>query len=146
MLLIKEIPSKDTVAIRSEILRPGQELSNCIYPMDDDIDSFHLGVFLRDKQIGIVSFYKEIHPDLEGKMQFRFRGMAVLNEFRGKGYATSLLMFAFNKVKDLQGELVWCNARSNATRLYEKLNMKICSEEFDIPGIGPHFLMKKAIS
>ena len=142
MLLIKEISSKDTVALRSEILRPGQDIKNCIYPNDDNEDSFHLAAYLETKQIAIVSFYKEIHPDLNGKLQYRFRGMATINEYRKKGHASSLLHFAFQKIKQLNGDQIWCNARVNAITLYKNIGMKVSSEEFDIPGIGPHLLMK----
>lgn len=142
MLLIKEISSEDTVPLRSKILRPGQDIKNCIYPNDGDKDAFHLGAFIETKQIAIVSFYKENHPDLTGKIQYRFRGMATLNEYRKKGYASSLLRFAFQKIKLMNGDQVWCNARINAITLYENMGMKVSSEEFDIPGIGPHLVMK----
>ena len=146
MLLIKEITSKDTTPIRSEILRPGQDLSTCIYPSDDDPGAFHLGAFLDGNQVAIVSFYKENNPQLSGKDQYRFRGMATLDKYRNKGYAGSLLVYAFEKIKHLDGDQIWCNARMNAIALYKKMGMEVSSEEFDIPGIGPHLLMKIDLS
>ncbi len=143
MIEIREIKSKDTIPIRSEILRPGQNLDTCIYPHDDDCTSFHLAAFSSGEQTSIASFYLEIHPDLEGSIQYRFRGMATKVAYRNQGLAGALLTYAFEKIKALDCNVVWCNARVNAIQLYMKMGMEICSDEFDIPGIGPHFLMKK---
>lgn len=144
MLKIREISAKETTPIRSVVLRPGQPLSACIYPHDEDEDTFHMGAYVNDEQACIASFYKEKHPDIEADIQYRFRGMATLEKFRRKGIASALLKKAFERIKKDGAEMVWCNARLNALDLYLNLGMEIASEEFDIPGIGPHYLMKKA--
>lgn len=146
MVEIRQILSSETVPIRSIVLRPGQEISACIYPHDEDESTFHLGAFDKNKLVSIVSFYKEEHPELTESEQYRFRGMATLSDYRGKGIASSLLVESFIKLKELNISLVWCNARVSALSLYEKLGMKIASDEFDIPGIGPHYLMKKYLN
>ena len=145
MILIKEIPSKDTLSIRSKILRPGQDLSTCIYPSDDDVDTFHLAAYVDNEKASIVSFYKEKNTAITSDAQYRFRGMATLENFRNIGLASDLLSFAFDKLVKLNIDDIWCNARINALELYRKKGMEICSEEFDIPGIGPHYLMKKSL-
>ena len=71
--------------------------------------------------------------------------MATLEKFRRQGIASALLREAFEKIKKEGAEMVWCNAREIALDLYLNLGMEIASEEFDIPGIGPHYLMKKAL-
>ena len=139
---IKDIPSKDTISIRSKVLRPGQDISNCIYPHDDDESTFHLASIVDNKEACIVSFYMENNPELKGNDQYRFRGMATLEEFRKQGHASALLKHAFSLLKNKKIDQVWCNARINALDLYINLGMEICSEEFDIPGIGPHLLLK----
>lgn len=142
MVEIKEIPAAKTRTIRSEILRPGQDLSTCIYPHDEDKSTFHLAAYFESNQACIVSFYRESNPLFSENFQYRFRGMATLEKYRNKGLASSLLQFAFKRLKEKNVDLVWCNARINAINLYLKLNMEICSEEFEIPGIGPHLLLK----
>ena len=143
MIEIREIAAKETIAIRSEILRPGQSLDQCIYPHDDDQTSFHLSAYSQGKQASIASFYLEKHPELKGDIQYRFRGMATKVVYRNQGLAGALLTQAFEKLKANHCDVVWCNARVNAIQLYKKMGMEVCSDEFDIPGIGPHFLMKK---
>ena len=142
MIEIKEIASKETISIRSKILRPGQDLSNCIYPLDDDASTFHLAAYVDGEKACIVSFYAEKNPSFSSVKQYRFRGMATLEKYRNMGLASALLKFAFEKLEGLDIDLSWCNARINALGLYQNLGMKICSEEFDIPGIGPHLLLK----
>jgi GNAT superfamily N-acetyltransferase len=142
MMEVKEINAAQTTSIRSEILRPGQDISNCIYPHDEDKTTFHIAAFEDDVQASIVSFYLEKNPLFTEETQYRFRGMATLEKYRNKGLASAILHYAFNKLRSQNVDLVWCNARTNALVLYQKLNMEICSEEFDIPGIGPHLLLK----
>jgi predicted GNAT family N-acyltransferase len=40
---------------------------------------------------------------------------------------------------------VWCNARTPALRLYERAGFERESGEFEIPGIGPHFVMARRV-
>lgn len=142
MVEIREITSEETTAIRSKILRPGQDIRSCIYPHDNEQSTFHLSAYVNGKQASIVSFYKESNPEFTAENQYRFRGMATLDEYRNMGFASALLGFAFTKLKELNVDLTWCNARINALVLYKKLGMEICSEEFDIPGIGAHLILK----
>ncbi len=41
---------------------------------------------------------------------------------------------------------MWCNARSGARTFYERAGFCVEGEEFEIAGIGPHFLMAKPLS
>jgi ribosomal protein S18 acetylase RimI-like enzyme len=38
---------------------------------------------------------------------------------------------------------VWCNARTPARSLYERAGFCVVSEEFELPDIGPHFVMER---
>lgn len=57
---IKIIPHKETISLRKKILRPNQSVQECLYPGDDNAQTFHLGMF-RENEIllGIASFYLE---------------------------------------------------------------------------------------
>ena len=41
--------------------------------------------------------------------------------------------------------LAWCNARTSACAYYEKLGFTPRGGEFEIEGIGPHFVMVRAV-
>lgn len=36
---------------------------------------------------------------------------------------------------------IWCNARRSAVAFYEAAGFVVCSDEFEITGIGPHYVM-----
>ena len=81
----------------------------------------------------------------EAKKPYRFRGMATHPDARKKGFASAMLKRSFEVLKQKGSDLVWCNARVVAVSLYEALGMKIASDEFDIPNIGPHYVMMKEL-
>ncbi len=39
---------------------------------------------------------------------------------------------------------IWCNARTPARSFYERAGLNVVSEVFEVPGIGPHFVMELA--
>ncbi len=143
---IIQINSKETLEIRSKVLRPNLPISTCEFLGDDDEKTFHLGGYLDDKLIGVASFYSEDHDEVERYQNpYRLRGMATLDEYRGRGVGKNLLNEAFLVIKERQGGVLWCNARTNAIGFYEKLGFSVVGEEFEIEGVGPHFVMVRGL-
>lgn len=138
---IKEIPSKDLIYIRQATLRQGQPIEKCIYPGDDDPDNFHLGLFIEDELCGIASFYLENNNHFSTQTQYRLRGMATVDKIRGQGYGKKILNHGISTLKEKGANTLWCNARTSALDFYKKLSLKAIGPEFDIPDIGPHFVM-----
>ena len=138
---IKSIKAAETMGIRHRILRAGQPIEHCIYPHDNNEDTFHLGVFEKNNLISIGSFYSEKQSDLPYATQCRFRGIATLPEYRNRGLATAIIEFAIDRLKTAGVEAIWCNARTSALGLYKKLGFDAVSDEFEIEGIGPHLVM-----
>ena len=95
--------------------------------------------------IAIASFHPEKHAGLKGWKQFRLRGMATHPDHVGKGIGKALLTFAMDHLKAQHADLLWCNARVLAVPFYEKLGFIREGPEFDIPGIGGHFLMHRKV-
>ena len=148
-LSIHSVSAANTRPLRHAILRPNQPIDACVYPGDDAPDSFHLGI--RDERsnlIAVASFYREPTPDDPGtNPQLRIRGMAVLPEHRGKGLGRSLVDAGLAIARDQSPPptLVWCNARTTAAGYYAKLGFAPRGDEFEIEGIGPHFVMVRPI-
>ncbi len=140
-MVVKFIRTADTYPLRLKVLRPGGTLEDCDFPNDRLEGSFHLGTHAGDERISVASFYPEKHPALNGWKQFRLRGMATDPAFQGKGAGKRLMQFAVDHLKDLRVDVIWCNARTAAVPFYEKLGFVTKGDEFQIPGIGPHFLM-----
>ncbi len=145
--MITSLKPSDTRPLRHAILRPNQPIDACVYPGDDAPDSFHLGI--RDEAvhgasdlIAVASFYREPLPDdPAGGPQLRIRGMAVLPEHHGRGFGSKLLQACMAYAAAHGGKALWCNARVMARPFYELRGLSIDGEEFDIPGIGPHYRM-----
>lgn len=140
---VKQIDAKDTYDLRLKILRPNATIEQCQYPGDTDDLTFHLGAFKDDKLVSVASFYMDNHPTIEADYQFRLRGMATLDDFRGEGMSSSLLRTAFPLIKKNHVNTIWCNARTSAIGFYKKVGFEQIGGEFDIEGIGPHVLMVK---
>lgn len=142
---VKQIEAKDTYQIRNHILRKGLPIESCYFEGDSDENTFHLGAFVDDKLASVASFYFKNNPNFEEEYQFQLRGMATLEEYQGQGLSSALLKTAFPLIQKNHVKLLWCNARKNATGFYKKVGFEVCSDEFHIDGVGPHYLMKITI-
>ena len=138
---VLRIKAIDTHPIRHRMLRPHGTIEDCIFKGDTDELTFHLGAFVDKKLVSVASFYFERNPVFPDPYQFRLRGMATLPEYQGQGLSSALLRTAFPLIKQNQCTLLWCNARKAALGFYTKVGFQPYDEEFDIPQIGPHFLM-----
>ena len=139
MIEIKRLNVAETYNIRKEILRKNIDLTYT-FTGDLDKDTFHLGLFLNNQLIGIVSFMKFMYSDIKGS-QYQLRGMATLHEFQGRGYGNKLIQFGLDILKEKQIDYIWCNARITAIHFYQKSGFQIIGKQFEIPKIGGHFVM-----
>jgi ribosomal protein S18 acetylase RimI-like enzyme len=76
-----------------------------------------------------------------GPGAWRVRGMATDPQHRGQGAGAQILDRLVEHAIQQGATRVWCNARTPALGLYERAGFEPESEEFEIPGIGPHFVM-----
>ncbi|MBA2173275.1 GNAT family N-acetyltransferase [Halobacillus locisalis] len=137
---VKRIKAKDTISLRHTILRPNQTREACYYPNDSHQASFHLGVYDQDELISIGSFYRETHTEVPRGVQYRLRGMATKPEDQGKGAGTMVIHKALDRLRSLNVDYLWCNARTSAQGYYDQLGFIKAGEVFDIPPIGPHII------
>ena len=138
--MIKFIGSYDTLALRSPVLREGADPELCRFDGDDDELSFHLGYFKDDTLVCVASFHQQGREGFSG-IGYQLRGMATLPAFQGMGIGNQLVNFSIVYLRGLKSNYLWCNARKVAFRFYTGLGFEFISEEFDIPGIGPHKAM-----
>ena len=143
MIKIKKISADETYEIRLAILRGGMDLP-VEFTGDFDEDTCHFGVFEDDELKGIASFLKNSNT-LFDTVQYQLRGMATVQEIRGKGYGKQLLLHAFDVLKEKQVKVIWCNAREVALNFYLKLGFEIHGDSFDIPEVGEHYCLSKQI-
>lgn len=147
MIDIRPVPADQTYPLRNLVLRPGQPVSACQWPGDEEPDSFHLGAFVDEMLRAIASVIRQEMPGDDrtsgsAARSFRLRGMATHPDYRGQGLGTALLHECISRVRPADGEVLWCNARSRAADFYRRAGFETLGEEFVLPDIGPHLRMQ----
>ena len=138
--MVKFIPFEFTLGLRSIVLRNGLPPEQCVFPTDQLEGAFHLAFYSDDEIATIASFFPNNYKDNK-ELGYQLRGMATDTPFAGKGFGKQLIEFAVEYIKNTNAKYIWCNARTSATKFYEKLGFELVSEEFEIAGVGPHYEM-----
>ncbi len=133
---VQEVSIEQTRALRQAILRPHETLEQLA--ADEPAEAFAVGAF-RDGELVAVGL---IAPD-GGPGAWRVRGMATAPHARGVGAGTEVLGALVVHALEHGASRVWCNARTPARSLYERAGFRVISEEFELPRIGPHFVMER---
>jgi GNAT superfamily N-acetyltransferase len=141
MIEVKKITAIETYDIRLEVLRKNIPLP-FEFKGDFDDDTFHLGAFKNGKLIAVSSYMKAENENFIGS-QYQLRGMATLEKFQGFGAGKLMMEKAFEILKELNIDCLWCNARVIAVNFYEKQGLQTFGEKFDIKYVGNHFVMYK---
>ncbi|WP_179414461.1 GNAT family N-acetyltransferase [Mucilaginibacter sp. E4BP6] len=143
--MIKFIKSTDILNIRNIVLRDSKLTPDeCRFPTDEIDGAFHLGYYDGDTLATVVS----LHPQNYGEHVengYQLRGMATLAKYRGKGFGKLIVDYAVNYLQQKQADYIWCNARKVASKFYQDSGFEIISDEFEIKGIGPHYVMRRKL-
>lgn len=143
---IRVVAADRVRGMRQSVLRPHQTIQEMVYPGDDAPGSLHLAaVDEMQRIVGIASFYRNPHPLGASEGDWRLRGMAVEPQLQGMGLGGRLVRAGVDRIREHGGRRLWCNARVTAQRFYEKLGFVAEGECFDIPTIGPHYVMSIAV-
>ena len=97
-----------------------------------DEDGVHAGVRVDGELRAVGSMVREGDG-------WRIRGMATDPDWRGRGLGGLVLERLLTAAG---GEPVWCQARPRAVSLYERFGFERDGPPFDVPGLGPHQLMR----
>lgn len=148
---VELVPAAATRGLRHRILRPEQDPSACVYPLDDHPMSAHFGAFGNGAIVGVASIFQEgpttsVGPVVAEGKDWRLRGMATDLSVRGEGYGGALLRACLHQVGVFGGQRLWCNGRTTVTDFYVHFGFELVGEEFDLPGLGPHYMMQIGLS
>jgi predicted GNAT family N-acyltransferase len=139
--MIKFIEVKDTLPLRNTLLREGKlTLNECRFPTDNTEGNFHLGYYIKGKLVCIASFHPQNYGQFVGA-GYQLRGMATVEKYRGQGIGNQLINFAIIYLRGQKANYLWCNARKKAVKFYQNVGFEVISPEFEVPGIGPHYVM-----
>lgn len=142
MLEVRRIRAEETWPLRQKILRPHQPVAEMNFPGDEAPTSAHFGGFADDLLRGVASLYiaTSQHAPRE-RHHWQLRGMATDGEGRGCGLGGLLLRACMDHASANGGGVLWCNARREVIGFYERFGLKVVSDEFVPPGLGPHRVM-----
>lgn len=145
--MIRPISAAETIEVRWPVLRPGYPRESAIFAGDDDQGTRHLGAFDENGTlVGVASIYPVPMPGKESVANaWQLRGMATLPAVRGAGHGGKLVAACVESARAAGGHLLWCNARTSAATFYQKHGWEILGAEFEIPSVGPHYRMWRAL-
>ena len=142
---VRTIAAEDSRPIRHEVLRPGRPIEEVVFDDDHAADTVHAGGFVEDELVAVGRVSREPPPGSEDADAWRIRGMATLPAHRGRGIGAAVLDRLVAHAAGRGGSEVWCNARVRAMSFYERAGFRAEGEAFDVPGIGPHSLMRRPL-
>lgn len=143
--MIKFIKPTDILNIRNIVLRDSKLTPDeCRFTTDEIEGAFHLGYFDGDILATVVSLHPQNYGEFTGT-GYQLRGMATLAEYRGKGFGKLIVDYAINYLQQKNAACIWCNARKVASKFYQDCGLEIVSDEFEIKGIGPHYVMRRIL-
>ncbi len=132
---------EEIIPLRQDVIIRGTDRSTPYFDGDHDETTKHYGAFSGDAIFCCLSMY---HVDFEDQPAFQLRGMATHPDARGVGLGRELIRYVEETLSAETGiTLFWCNARTSAVGFYKKQGWQTIADEFNIPGVGPHYKMKK---
>lgn len=136
---IRAVDPAVTRALRRRVLRPHESLEELATHEPPGVHA--VAAFSQDGDLVACGF---VCPD-GGPGAWRVRGMATDPRHRGRGLGARILAELVEHAVAQGATRVWCNARTPAVGLYARAGFEPESDEFEIPGIGPHFVMARRV-
>ena len=138
-IVVVAVPLQQTRALRRDVLRPHQTLAQLA--AEEPPDAYSLAAFEAGELIAAGFVVPEGEPGA-----WRIRSMATTPAARGRGAGAAVLGGLIAHARAHGAVRIWCNARSPARSLYERAGLRVVSQEFDLPRIGPHFVMELTVA
>ena len=123
---IKPITTSDTLAIRHKVMWPEKPFDFVKLP--NDKMARHFGLFVNEELVSIISLFAEDN-------EAQFRKFATLHKFQGLGYGTILLKNIVDLVEQDGFKKIWCNARVEKSKFYERFGFKLTDKTYMKGGI-----------
>jgi GNAT superfamily N-acetyltransferase len=142
MMEVKRIDPSETRPLRHLVLWPHIErMEDCVIDIDHREDAIHLGTFDNGRIVSVGSLFRMTSPKIDFPVQYRLRAMATDPEYRGKNGGAFLIREAERILREMNIDVLWCDARIGAVGFYQKLGFSLIDEIYDVPRIGPHKFM-----
>jgi predicted GNAT family N-acyltransferase len=138
----RQLSPLEVIPLRHEVLRPGKPRETAVFAGDELESTTHWGACTDDGRIMAVATLMRSPKPGQAAPAWQVRGMASAPEARGQGYGAAVLQAVMDYVVGQEpGALIWCNARVVALGFYRAQGFETEGPEFEIAGVGPHFVM-----
>lgn len=127
------------------MLRQGRPIEDCEFEGDYNPTSIHLGAFMDNQLIGVLSAYQRNADAFDLKECYQIRGVAVLTTHHRKGIGRALMTQIELLLRSREIDLIWLNARITALDFYTSLQYHQKGNPFEIEDIGPHYCFYKSL-
>jgi GNAT superfamily N-acetyltransferase len=138
-LHVREVSLAETRPLRQAILRPHESVASMA--AGEDPGAFAVGAFEDGELLAVGLIAADGEPG-----SWRVRGMATAAAARRAGAGTAVLDALLRHAGAGGASRVWCNARAPARSFYEDAGFRVSSDQFELPDIGPHFVMERELS
>lgn len=135
LLEIRKIEASETWDLRHRVMWADKPLDYVKLP--NDSEGIHFGLFKNDKLVSVVSLFI-----VNNKAQFRKLATEIAEQ--GQGYASKLLARLMQEAEKQQITKIWCNARVDKTKFYQKFGMYQTDKVFTKGGID-YVIMEKQL-
>lgn len=148
--MIRLVPAETVRPLRTRILRPDWPAGRLLTFAEDD-RAVHVAAERDGAVVGVATVYAQDAPagvfaDVPAGAAWQLRGMATDAAARGSGVGADVLAASVEAVEGRGGRFLWCNARTTASGFYERLGWTQAGDVFDVPGVGPHVRMGRAVA
>jgi len=127
------------------MLRQGRPVEDCVFEGDYDPSTIHLGAFVDNKLVGVLSAYQKNSTAFDISESYQIRGVAVLTIAHRKGIGRALMTHIEKLLKQKKINSIWLNARISALDFYIALAYCQKGDAFEIEGIGTHYCFYKTL-
>jgi ribosomal protein S18 acetylase RimI-like enzyme len=135
---LRRVPLAETRTLRQMVLRPHQTVEDLAG--HEPVGAVAFGAFHGSELVAVGL----VGPDGEPG-DWRVRGMATAPQARGRGAGGAILHALVQHAIAQGARRVWCNARTPALSLYQRAGFVVASDEFEPPGIGPHYRVELSV-
>jgi len=129
--------------VRHRVLREGWPEASVHTPLDAEPSTWHLAALAGDVAVGAVTVFPEAYPGQPDRPAERFRWMAVLPGWQGRGVGQALMRRVAEIATERGAELLWAHGRDSAQGFYEGLGFTVEGDGFidEVTGIGHHYVV-----
>jgi len=143
-LIVRRATIDQILQLRWDVLRPGRPVEAAQFPGDLAPETIHVGAFEGGgRNVGCATGTRTTWHD---RPAWQLRGMGVAADWQRRGVGQRILSELESLVRQASDvRQIWCNAREEAVRFYERQGWQVASQRFHIEDVGPHFKMAKSL-